>query len=1409
MISATVLKCLWSARMSGGLVFLLGIVVLVGWAFDIAQLKSVLPGLPPMVPNTAIAFILAGLSLWFLSLELSIGTLKRRTCQAAGLIITVMGALTLGEYLFGWRLPIDQLFFRESIISAMAPAAGRPALLTAVNFLLLGFALLLLDVKTRAGQLTVEILIVIPMLIALLAFIGYACNVPAFYGWRSLFPNTGMSLHSVVAFVLLGTGLLCARPNRGLMKVVTSATAGGVVARRLLLAPVIIPLFSGLFKMVGLRTGVYNPDFAGWFFAFLNICVFTIVIWWIATLLYRAETVRLGAEEEVRQLNVKLEQRVVERTAELKLAVEALQKSEAFLARSQEIAHVGSWELDLRGRDAGRRGHLYWSNETHRILGLAPGEVEPSSELFYSLVHPEDCQRVRATLAKALDESKPYSCEHRIVRPNGTARHVDQRANLIYDDATGAPQRVLGTIQDITERKQIEEALASERNILRTLIDHLPAYIYMKDTQGRYLVNNLANVRMNGASSEAETLGKTVFDFFPQEMARLYDEDDRRVIASGQPLLEREEPGRGQDGAERCFLTTKLPLRDAHGGIIGLLGITLDITERKQGERALRESHERTRAIFDTALDAVITMDHEGRIAEFNPAAERIFGYRRREAIGQPLADLIIPPALREQHRRGLARYLATGEAAVLGKRLELTGLRADGSLADVELSINQMPGDGPPLFAGFLRDITERKRSEHDLRESQQLLQAIIDNSPAVIYVKDLRGKYLLVNRRFSELFHLSQVDVVGKTDHDFFSKEAADAFRAMDQRVEAAGVALTEEEIAPHDDGPHTYVSVKCPLPDKTGQPYAVFGISTDITDRKRAEAKMAWLASFPENNPNPIVEFDLVTSVVSYTNPFAARLFPDLQSLGSQHPWLAGLQEAAKPLLEGSTEAVRRELVAGEFCYSQTISLAEDHRLRIYSSDITERKQAEEALRESEERFRTLAESLPHLVWTCRPDGWCDYLSRQWVEYTGRAEEQQLGYGWADHLHPEDRDRVQRAWTEATLRGDQFDIEFRIRRADGIYRWFKTRAVPLRSAAGNIVKWFGSNTDFEDFKQAEHRLQTQLERLNLLDQITRAIGERQDLQSVFQVVIRSLEDHLRLDFCCVCLFEPATNVLTVTSVGVGSKALAMDMAMPEQASIVIDQSGLSRCVQGQLVYEPDIVEVPMPFPQRLAQGGLRALVAAPLLAESQVFGVLVAARRQRHSFSSGECEFLQQLSKHVALAAHQAQLYSALQQAYDDLRQTQQAVMQQERLRALGQMASGIAHDINNAISPVVLYTESLLLTEANLSPQARNYLETIQRAVDDVAQTVVRMGEFYRQREPLSMLMPVQLNRLAQQVVDLTRARWSDIPQHEGIVINVVSEFAPDLPAIMGLESEIREALTNLIFNAVDAMPAGAR
>jgi PAS domain S-box-containing protein len=472
-----------------------------------------------------------------------------------------------------------------------------------------------------------------------------------------------------------------------------------------------------------------------------------------------------------------------------------------------------------------------------------------------------------------------------------------------------------------------------------------------------------------------------------------------------------------------------------------------------------------------------------------------------------------------------------------------------------------------------------------------------------------------------------------------------------------------------------------------------------------------------------------------------------------------------------------------------------------------DITEAREARLALQASEERLRTLAESLPNLVWTCRADGWCDFLSLQWVQYTGRPAVEQLGYGWAEHLHPQDRPRVQAEWEAAVKQGELYDTEFRIRRADGVYRWFKTRAVPLRDQHGEIVQWFGSNTDFEDIKRADERLRAQLHHLNLLDRTTRAIAERQDLGSVFLVVLRSLEDRLPVDFACVCQYDAAELVMTVSHVGAKSRPLAQQLSLDKQTVVEIESKALERCLRGELVYDADIGACVSPFSKRLAGGNLHSVVFAPLLVESKLFAVLVAARSVPDGFSSSDCEFLSQLSQHVALAAHQAQLYADLEGAYKNLHQTQHALVQQERLRALGQIASGIAHDINNALSPALMYTQLLLEGEQDFSPKSRKWLGVVKRAIEDVAHTVSRMREFYRHRDAEQLKTTIDLNVLAEHAIALTRARWEDMPQEHGAVVEAIIDRMPCLPPVLGIEAEIRDALTNLIFNAVDAMPGG--
>ena len=422
-------------------------------------------------------------------------------------------------------------------------------------------------------------------------------------------------------------------------------------------------------------------------------------------------------------------------------------------------------------------------------------------------------------------------------------------------------------------------------------------------------------------------------------------------------------------------------------------------------------------------------------------------------------------------------------------------------------------------------------------------------------------------------------------------------------------------------------------------------------------------------------------------------------------------------------------------------------------------------------------------------------------------GYTAEQAVGRSM-QMLVPPERAGEETAILAQVARGERVEHFETVRvRSDGARIDVSSTISPLRDGSGRIVGASKIARDITERKLHERRIQAQFERLSLLQQTTRAIGERQDLRSIFEVAIRSLEEQLPIDFGCTALYDSTSNVLEISCVGTKNEALSHELAAPQHSRISVDLNGLDRCLQGLLIYEPDLASSSGPFPARLARAGLRALVITPLQVDRKPFGVMMVARRTAGSFSSGDCEFLRQLCEHLELAAHQAQLHASLQQAYEDLRQTQQAAMQQERLRALGQMASGVAHDINNALSPPSIYVQLLLEKDPSLGAEAREQLGLVQRSLEDIAGTVARLRMFSRPRDHELTLSSVNLNQLLQQVTELTRARWRDMPNERGHLIDLKSELSPDLPLVMGAENEIRDALTNLVLNAIDAMPKG--
>jgi len=319
-----------------------------------------------------------------------------------------------------------------------------------------------------------------------------------------------------------------------------------------------------------------------------------------------------------------------------------------------------------------------------------------------------------------------------------------------------------------------------------------------------------------------------------------------------------------------------------------------------------------------------------------------------------------------------------------------------------------------------------------------------------------------------------------------------------------------------------------------------------------------------------------------------------------------------------------------------------------------DITERKQAEKEIRDNEKRFRELIESLPQLFWTCRVDGPCDYLSKQWVEYTGVPETEQLGYRWLEQIHPEDRDGTVSRWMEKVKTGESFDIEFRIRRNDSVYHWFKTRAVPMRNAEGNIIKWFGSNTDFDNIKKAEEQLRKLNRIYSLLSDINQAIVRTQELQELYDKVCNIAVEQGGFGMAWIGLIDETSQKL-----GVIAQA-GRTNGYHEQVNISLKGKPLGYCPIDSALRQGkhnicNIIENEKMAPcQKIAiELGFRSSASFPLKVSDILKGALTFYSDEPDFFDEAELKLLDELALDISFAMEYAEKEAVRKQTEESLR------------------------------------------------------------------------------------------------------------------------------------------------------------
>jgi PAS domain S-box-containing protein len=284
------------------------------------------------------------------------------------------------------------------------------------------------------------------------------------------------------------------------------------------------------------------------------------------------------------------------------------------------------------------------------------------------------------------------------------------------------------------ERKRSQDQLVEQRERLRVTLASIGDGVITTDTQGRVtFLNPIAQELTGWLQHEAQGQPlDTVFPICHEQTRQPAENPVFRVLKEGRAVgLANHTVLLAKNGEERPIDDSAAPIHASDGSTIGVVLVFRDVTEQRRAEHELRQSEARKSAVVETALDCIVTCDAHGSVVEFNPAAERTFGFKRAEVVGRDMADFIVPPAYRARHRTGMAHYLATGEGPILNQRIEMQAQRADGTQFPVELAIARISPDGPPQFTAYLRDISESKRNEAVLAGQKRVLELLVQGSP------------------------------------------------------------------------------------------------------------------------------------------------------------------------------------------------------------------------------------------------------------------------------------------------------------------------------------------------------------------------------------------------------------------------------------------------------------------------------------------------------------------------------------------------------------------------------------------------------------------------------------------------------------------------------------------------------
>lgn len=653
-------------RLAAGICIAVGALVLLGWILDITALKSVVPAWSSMKPVTAVSFILAGSSLWLFGGP-SLAPGGRRAAQAFAAATCLMGLLTLLEYLVGRNLGIDRWVF-PFVPPEGSPFPGRMGANTALNFLLIGAALLALDLPRRGFGRFAEIATAVAMTVAFIGFISYLYGVTALSRVTAL--TTQMAFHTATVFLVLCVGVFAARRGGWVVQALASSGAGSRVARRLLPVVILLPLIVGWLRLKAQQAGFITTEFGVALVVLTCVVILSAAVLGSATVTNRADAERRRAEEMFR--------RAVDASPSGLLMVDPAGK---LVLVNREIERLfGYTREDLLGQPIER---------------LVPERTEAGHPALRAefFANPK---------ARAMGVGRELYGRRR----DGSEVPVEIGLNPVESDEG---LFVLASVVDISARKRADARF-------RAAVESSPNGMLMVDQNGRIVLVNREIERLFGYARE-ELLGQPIERLVPDRTrpghptlrASFFANPQSRAMGAGRELF-----GQRKDGQEIPVEIGLNPLETDEG--LFVLASVVDISARKRAEA-------RFRTVVESSPNGLLMVGSDGKIVLINREIERLFGYAREELLGQPI-ERLVPDRTRVGHPILRDGFFANPQVRAMGAGRDLFGRRKDGREVPVEIGLNPMETDEGLFVLASVVDITQRKQAEEELQRSNEELE-------------------------------------------------------------------------------------------------------------------------------------------------------------------------------------------------------------------------------------------------------------------------------------------------------------------------------------------------------------------------------------------------------------------------------------------------------------------------------------------------------------------------------------------------------------------------------------------------------------------------------------------------------------------------------------------------------------